>query len=104
MSIADPRFYDDCLVFPVDEPQDSPIDGALGSVGTLGRSHSLCKSRSWHGRGTNGRKLGRGRNLSAGTMALRASTDDYYDELARMEMAELEKFLKSAELCWGVNR
>lgn len=97
ISIADPRFYTDCLVLPIHERADTSFTDSMQDIEPL-TSSSRSRSKTWHGRGSNVHKLSRGRSLSVGTMALRASTDDYYDEMAKREKAELERLLRSAGL------
>jgi len=101
VSIADPRFYDDCLVLPTNKCVDSLLTATIGDVNTL-RLGPRSKSMTWNEGGSSSHRLSRGRNLSVGAMNLRASTDDYCDEMARLEKAELEKLLRSTELVCGV--
>lgn len=92
ISIADPRFYTECLVLAIDDMAQNEGTQDLKPLDSTNRT----RSKTWHGKRSDVHKLGRGRNLSVGTMTLRASTDDYCEEMAKREKAELEILLKSA--------
>ncbi|KAF4637336.1 hypothetical protein G7Y89_g757 [Cudoniella acicularis] len=91
VSIADPKFYEDCIV-------DSDIEEMLP------KSDKRQKYRTWSGKDWDGYRYDcsrRNRNISRGSMVLRKSTDDYHTELQIMEKLEREKVLKAAEEAWG---
>ncbi|KAL5324270.1 hypothetical protein ACEPPN_008815 [Leptodophora sp. 'Broadleaf-Isolate-01'] len=108
ISIADPRFYDDCVIHPALE---------MTQKETLRRSHTLRvtdaekknRYRTWSGKDwegyldTTGSVGGsrRSRNASMGTMVLRKSTDDHFREVEKMERREKERALSVAEVAWG---
>ncbi|PBP21703.1 hypothetical protein BUE80_DR007603 [Diplocarpon rosae] len=123
ISIADPRFYDDCILHPglegksADIEQDFPIDAR--KVRGMGGEKKGGKFRTWNGKDWDGHLqrtasvnvrgsavvgLGasrRSRNASMGTMVMRKSTDDYFGEVEKMERRERERVLTVAEVAWG---
>lgn len=98
VSIADPKFYDECLVH--------------NKAGWPKRSESKkSKYRTWsakdlsewdgsdvHGRVGSGCGSGRRRRKE---LSLRKSTDDYHAELKEMEKVERENVLRVVEEAWG---
>jgi hypothetical protein len=107
MSIADPRFYDDCIANPALEGNN--VDGADsdgdGVEEMQPKSSKKEKFRTWSSRDWDGYKYGSnggGRNVSLGIVALRHSTDEFRCEIERMEKVEREKVLRAAEDAWGV--
>ncbi|KAH7407644.1 hypothetical protein BKA64DRAFT_426615 [Cadophora sp. MPI-SDFR-AT-0126] len=108
ISIADPRFYDDCVIHPILEVTQKE---------TLLRSQTLKvtgaekknKYRTWSGKDWEGYldtagSLGssrRSRYASMGTMVLTKSTDDHSREFEHMERRERERVLSVAEVAWG---
>ena len=106
LSIADPRFYDDCLVDPTLEDNDR--DGGHGegegasSKEIQPRSEKKGKFSTWSIRDwnwiKNGRVVGgRARSISLGTAVLRHSTDECRCELEPMEKVERERALKAVD-------
>ncbi|KAK0116892.1 hypothetical protein ONS96_012738 [Cadophora gregata f. sp. sojae] len=108
INIADPRFYDDCVIHPILEVTEKQ---------TLERSQTLKvtgaekknKYRTWSGTdwepyldaaGGFGSSR-RSRYSSMGTMVLRKSTDDHYRDVQRMEKRERERVLSVAQVAWG---
>ncbi|PBP18891.1 hypothetical protein BUE80_DR010354 [Diplocarpon rosae] len=122
ISIADPRFYDDCILHPglegksADIEKDFTIDAR--KVRVIG-DEKRGKFRTWSGKDWDGHLqrtasvnvrgsavvgLGasrRSRNASMGTMVMRKSTDDYFGEVEKMERRERERVLTVAEVAWG---
>ncbi|KAF8855067.1 hypothetical protein BDZ45DRAFT_20137 [Acephala macrosclerotiorum] len=100
MNIADPKFYQDCIVLPPEIVQ--PAQHA-NQPGTPIKAEKKDKYRTWSGREFDGYRYGKDRTkrMSLGSMVLRKSTDDHLSEVERMERAEREKFLKVAEETWS---
>ena len=69
VSIADPRFYDDCLVFLINKCADSLLTATIGDMDTP-RLSPRSRSMTWNERGSSSRRLEGGRNLSVGAMKL----------------------------------
>jgi hypothetical protein len=86
MSIADPKFYDDC----VPDPAVLDWDGMEMKPKTGYKE----KYSTWSGKDWEGYK-------SLGNITLRKSTDAVLDEFLAMEKVEKEKVLKVAEEAWG---
>jgi len=86
LSIADPRFYDDCV------PDPAVLDG--DGMEMKPKTGYKEKYSTWSGKDWEGYK-------SHGTIALRKSTDAVLDEFLAMERIEREKVLKVAEEAWG---
>ena len=96
MSIADPKFYEDCLVGSEDIEADMLEEMLPRSVSTKD------KHRTWSGRDWDGYKSERrNRNMSLGSVFLRRSTDDHCFELEMLEKVERERVLKAADEAWG---
>ena len=107
LSIADPRFYDDCITNPALEDKDKNGGDSDGVEETQPMSERKEKFKTWSGRDWDGYKYGRsatnkGRNVSLGTIVLRHSTDEFRCEVERMEKVEMERLLKAAEAAWGI--
>lgn len=97
MSIADPKFYEDCLVDSVQDVDADMLEEMLPKIGS-----KKGKCRTWAGRDWGGYKYERrDRNMSIGSVFLRRSTDDHCFELEIMEKVEREKVLKAADDAWG---
>jgi len=97
VSIADPKFYEDCLVGSVQDVDADMLEEMLPKIGS-----KKGKYRTWAGRDWEGYKYERrDRNMSIGSVFLRRSTDDHCSELEMMERAEREKVLKAADDAWG---
>ncbi|KAL2073267.1 hypothetical protein VTL71DRAFT_10591 [Oculimacula yallundae] len=106
ISIADPRFYDDCVILPM-TPNESTLvrSQTVRVTGTEKKN----KHRTWHGKDWEGylATIGsadvdrRGRNASMGTMVMRKSTDDHFTAVERMERREKERVLSVVEVAWG---
>jgi hypothetical protein len=86
LSIADPRFYDDCV------PDPAVLDG--DGMEMKPKTGYKEKYSTWSGKDWEGYK-------SHGTIALRKSTDAVLDEFLAMEKVEREKVLQHAEEAWG---
>jgi hypothetical protein len=86
LSIANPRFYDDCV------PDPAVLDG--DGMEMKPKTGYKEKYSTWSGKDWEGYK-------SHGTIALRKSTDAVLDEFLAMERVEREKVLKVAEEAWG---
>ncbi len=118
ISIADPRFYEDCVVHPDLEQKAIEIeDDVLNSADS--KKKKTEKYRTWGGRDWDGypqrtasvnvrgsMSIGlseskRSRNASMGMMVLRKSTDEYFGEVERMERRERERVLSVVEVAWG---
>jgi hypothetical protein len=96
-SIADPKFYQDCLVDPVEEVDADMLEEMLPKTGS-----KKDKFRTWAGRDWEGYKYERrNRNMSLGSVFLRRSTDDHCSELEILEKVERERALKAADDAWG---
>lgn len=94
-SIADPKFYQDCLIDPVEDVD--MLEEMLPKVGS-----KKDKFRTWAGRDWEGYKNERrNRNMSLGSVFLRTSTDDHCSELEILEKIEKERVLKAADDAWG---
>jgi len=97
VSIADPKFYEDCLVDPLEDGDADMLEEMLPKVGS-----KKDKSRTWGGRDWEGYKSERrNRNMSLGSVFLRRSTDDHCLELEVLENVEKERVLKAADDAWG---
>jgi hypothetical protein len=117
LSIADPRFYDDCLVSPPtdEDPADrtdsetrNGLDDTSSDIQELPPRVDSKKEkfRTWCGRDWNWYKhndkmISPKRRLSVGV--LRKSTDEFHWELERAEQEEREKVMKAVEEAWGKN-
>ncbi|KAI6709317.1 hypothetical protein JHW43_008162 [Diplocarpon mali] len=122
ISIADPRFYDDCVLHPglegksADIEKDFTFDACTvrGIGGEKREKFRTWGGKDWEGylqrtasvnvRGSAGvgqNASRRSRNASMGTMVMRKSTDDYFGEVERMERRERERVLTVAEVAWG---
>jgi hypothetical protein len=96
-SIADPKFYQDCLIDSVEDVDADMLEEMLPKIGS-----KKDKYRTWAGREWDGYKNERrNRNMSLGSVFLRRSTDDHCSELEILEKAEKERVLKAADDAWG---
>ncbi|CZS98739.1 uncharacterized protein RAG0_07345 [Rhynchosporium agropyri] len=108
VSIADPRFYDDCVIYPVEMTPWEPSLVRSQTVRVTG-TQKKNKYRTWHGKDREGylATIGsadvnrRGRNATMGNMVMRKSTDDYFTEVEKMERLEKERVLSVVEGAWG---
>ncbi|CAG8981098.1 hypothetical protein HYALB_00012618 [Hymenoscyphus albidus] len=99
VSIADPKFYDECLVHSNKTGWPKRSESKKGKYRTWSAKDlaewdgsELCGSvRSGCGSGRRRRK----------EVSLRKSTDDYHAELKEMERLEREKVLRVVEEVWG---
>ena len=97
LSIADPKFYEDCLVDAFEDVDADMLEEMLPKIGS-----TKDKSRTWAGRDWDGYKAERkNRNMSLGSVFLRRSTDDHCTELEVLEKVERERVLKAADDAWG---
>ena len=97
LSIADPKFYEDCLVDGFEDVDADMLEEMLPKIGS-----KKDKSRTWAGRDWDGYKVERkNRNMSLGSVFLRRSTDDHCTELEVLEKVERERVLKAADDAWG---
>ncbi|KAE9377794.1 hypothetical protein N431DRAFT_541428 [Stipitochalara longipes BDJ] len=97
LSIADPKFYADCLVDGFEDVDADMLEEMLPKIGS-----KKDKSRTWAGRDWDGYKSERkSRNMSLGSVFLRRSTDDHCSELEVLEKVERERVLKAADDAWG---
>lgn len=97
LSIADPKFYDDCLVDSFEDVDADMLEEMLPKMGS-----KKDKSRTWSGRDWEGYKSERrNRNMSFGSVFVRRSTDDHCSELEVLEKVERERVLKAADDAWG---
>lgn len=93
ISIADPRFYDDCVTLPIEEDEeiDKIRSNSSITVVPLGKED---KYETWSGRG-------RTAEAFMDAMALRRSTLDFQLELETIESLERDRAIRSAEEAWG---
>jgi hypothetical protein len=97
ISIADPKFYEDCLIDPLGDGDADMLEEMLPKVGS-----KKDKSKTWGGRDWEGYKSERrNRNMSLGSVFLRRSTDDHCLELEVLERVEKERVLKTVDDAWG---
>jgi hypothetical protein len=97
LSIADPKFYEDCLVDSFEDVDADMLEEMLPKIGS-----KKNKSRTWSGRDWEGYKSERrNRNMSFGSVFVRRSTDDHCSELEVLEKVERECVLKAADDAWG---
>lgn len=103
ISIADPRFYDDCIVNKTPGPETGRYCGESeeerSDEMSFGMGSKKGKYSTWSGRDWD--KYRRQDRRSLGTLMLRKSTDEVLRELERMEKAERENTLRAAEEAWG---
>ena len=96
VSIADPKFYEDCVVTSTRQLSLHKSGSKKGKYQTWsGRDWKQFKSMSSSASECGGEMRGR-RELS-----LRKSTEDYHSELKEMERIEREKVLEFAKEVWG---
>jgi len=108
VSIADPRFYDDCVIHPILEMTQKEETVRSQTVNAT-VAEKKNKYRTWSGKDWEGYLdtaggLGssrRSRYVSMCTMVLRKSTDDHFVEFENMERRERESVLSVAEVAWG---
>jgi hypothetical protein len=98
ISIADPRFYDDCIVKTNPGPEDGLDD--VNSRGSKKSKYRTWSSKDWDKIPDNFRSSAKKRR-SLGTLKLRKSTDEILTELKKAEVDEREKALRAAEEAWG---
>ncbi|KAH7356760.1 hypothetical protein BKA65DRAFT_214355 [Rhexocercosporidium sp. MPI-PUGE-AT-0058] len=108
ISIADPRFYDDCVIHSVLEvtQEEALVSSHTSRVNNTEKNN---KYRTWGGKDWEGyldtvSSAGgsrRSRNASMGTMVLRKNTDDHLREVESMERREKERVLSVAEVVWS---
>jgi len=97
LSIADPKFYEDCLVDGFEDVDADMLEEMLPKIGS-----TKNKSRTWAGRDWDGYKAERkNRNMSLGSVFLRRSTDDHCSELELLEKVERDRVLRAADDSWG---
>ena len=97
LSIADPKFYEDCLADSLEDVDADMLEEMLPKIDS-----KKDKSRTWAGRDWEGYKSERrNRNMSLGSVFLRRSTDDHCLELEVSENVEKERVLKAADDAWG---
>ncbi|KAH8779249.1 hypothetical protein F5882DRAFT_329566, partial [Hyaloscypha sp. PMI_1271] len=97
LSIADPKFYEDCLVDSFEDVDADMLEEMLPKIGS-----KKNKSRTWSGRDWEGYKSERrNRNMSFGSVFVRRSTDDHCSELEVLEKVERERVSKAADDAWG---
>lgn len=97
LSIANPKFYEDCLADSLEDVDADMLEEMLPKIGS-----KKDKSRTWAGRDWEGYKSERkNRNMSLGSVFLRRSTDDHCSELEVLEKVERERVLKAADDAWG---
>jgi hypothetical protein len=102
ISIADPRFYEDCIVNTSPGPEMGLYCGeSCGLDGLTGKGSRSSKYRTWSGRDWSNFRHSAKNRRSLGTLKLRKSTDEILNELKKAEVAEREKALKAAEEAWG---
>lgn len=100
ISIADPKFYEDCLVDSYEDVDADMLEEMLPKIGW-----KKDKSRTWAGKDWEGYKSERrNRNMSLGSVFLRRSTDDHCTELEILEKVERERVLKAADEAWGTRK
>ncbi|EHK99115.1 hypothetical protein M7I_5035 [Glarea lozoyensis 74030] len=96
ISIADPKFYEDCVVTTTRQLSPDKIESRKGKFRTwAGKDFDTFKSLTSVSSGCGSGKRRR-RELS-----LRKSTEDYHAELREMERVEREKVLSFAREVWG---
>jgi hypothetical protein len=116
ISIADPRFYDDCIVTSSpDTPSPSAgndfrhaVEGRISSE----EGDEIVKiqistderSRTWSGKVRHRNNEAVRSTRSLGDVELRESTDDFKQQLAQAEVAERERTLSMVEEAWGKGR
>jgi hypothetical protein len=97
LSIADPKFYEDCLVDSFDDVDSDMLEEILPKIGS-----EKDKFRTWAGRDWDGYKSERrNRNMSLSSVFLRRSTDDHCSELKVLEKVERQRVLEAADDAWG---
>jgi hypothetical protein len=97
ISIADPRFYDDCIVNSTPGLaflNDGEHEGFDDMSGTM-------SSNPWIGRGGHNFRHPPKNRRSVGMLKVRNSTDEIVAELKKAEVAERDNALKAAEEAWG---
>lgn len=102
ISIADPRFYDDCVVNTTPGPEREfycDEGERLDEVSPRGSKNS--KYRTWSGRDWDKYRYSDKSRRSLGALMLRKSTDEMRNELKRAEVVERENALRAAEEAWG---
>lgn len=116
-SIADPKFYEDCVVKPVVEDRgeadvneerrdrNGESDDETEVLEMQPKGSKKEKFKTWHGRDFDGfkyeRKRSRNKNSRLDEIGLRKSTDDLYFELERMKKLERERVIRAVEEAWG---
>jgi hypothetical protein len=105
LSIADPRFYDDCIVNQTPCPESNLYCEASDGEGLDEVNLSLGlkkeKFRTWSGRDWDKYRHQDKNRRSLGTIMLRKSTDEVLCELEMLEKVERENALMAAEKAWG---
>jgi hypothetical protein len=97
ISIADPKFYEDCVVTTTRQLSVNNSSSKKGKHRTWsGRDWDTFRSLGSPSSSRYGSVRGRRRELS-----LRKSTEDYHLELRKMEGVEREKLLQFAKDVWG---
>lgn len=105
VSIADPKFYDDCIRVPSEDGAGDDVMCVRSTISAatveVHKSPILDKSifprekyKTWSGKDRVSRKFMDG-------MVLRRSTVDFQVELEMMERLERERVIKTAEEAWG---
>ena len=96
ISIADPKFYEDCVITTTKQLSPGKFNSRKGKYRTWSGKDwdafcSMSSMSSGCGSGKRRRK----------EVTLRKSTEDYHLELRAMERAEGEKVLRIAKQAWG---
>jgi hypothetical protein len=100
ISIADPRFYDDCLIeppFDVDDLRSAYSEETIRVENLIVMDRDILKRskhKTWSGRDRVTKEW-------LGSLALRKSTIDFTEQLEMMERMEKDRVIKSAEDAWG---
>ena len=103
ISIADPKFYDDCIINTT--TPGSAIVLCRGESELLddaaGKGSQKSKYRTWSGKHWDSVRHSAKARRNLGLLKLRKSTDEALNELKKAEVSEREKALRAAEEAWG---
>ena len=105
ISIADPRFYDDCIFNATPGPEKhGERDGSedFDQISPKSKEGSRkYKYMTWSGKDRDKHGYLEMNRRSLGALMLRKSTDEMRTELKKAEIAEMENALRAAEKAWG---
>jgi hypothetical protein len=105
ISIADPRFYDDCIFNHIPGPETglySEESEALDEMNPKASDGSKkSKYKTWSGKDRDKYRHKAKSRRSLGTLKVRKSTDEVLCALKRAEVMERDNALRAAEQAWG---